>query len=191
MNLVRKILAVALIIAVASIVGGFTLLKPKPSLGLVDKPPRIISIQIEKTHHDPARIRRDFTFFFDFSMEATDDHNFAQAFVIIYEPDGSQSTIDLVEVSGRYSDAFQAWNSGTYVFQFCVIDNQNQQTVSEINRTVFYDTFAQYMQKYVAEGWNPEFLLEVYRLDKRKIESLYGTPNLELYLDEMLNLMNG
>ena len=186
----RKASTVSLIITAVAILGGLYLNTAITIQSPIDNSPQITSLKIEKTHNDPARIRKDHTFFFDYTMEATDDHKITWAFVIICEPDGNKTTINLVEVSGKYTDAFQAWDSGNYVFQFNVIDDANQKTVLETNRTIVYNTFTKYMQKYTAEGWNPEFLMEVYRLDKGKIETLYGTPDLENYLEDMLNLID-
>jgi hypothetical protein len=111
-------------------------LKPQPT----DNAPLITSIIIENTHHDPDRIRRDHTFYFDFTMEAIDDNGIKNACVVITSPDANQTIINLVEVSGSYSDSFQALHSGNYTFIFKVVDTANQTTVIQASRSVVYST---------------------------------------------------
>ena len=121
-------------------------------------------------------------------MEAVDDNNITSASVNIVEPDGGIETLNLVEVSGRYSDSFQAWDEGTYVFQFMVVDNVNQKTVSEINASIVYEIFDEYMQIFISKGWSSDFLLDVYQLNPGEVENLFGTPSLEKYLEKMFKL---
>ena len=187
----KKLRIASLVLLAVAITGGLYLNLISIKESSFDSPPQITFTQIEKTHNDPARIRKDFTFFFDFSMEAIDDNQIAKSYVIITEPNTNQTKIELVKVNGRYSDSYQVWNSGTYFFKFVVVDDLLQETIVEKKRTIVYDSYAKFMQKYIAEGWNSEFLMKIYRLDKEKVNSLYANPEFEKYLEDMYEQING
>jgi len=149
----------------------------------VDNPPTITGVHIEKTHRDPSRIRASYTFYLDFFVEATDDNLISQVLANITHPDGTQTVLDMPEASGIYVDTIQAREEGNYSLQFIAVDNSNQKTVSETTWTISYSTYAKYLQCYLAKGWNQDFLVTVYQLDKGTVESLYGTPSLDTYLE--------
>jgi hypothetical protein len=136
--LTRNTLLISLIISSILIAGGFYHITVSTCPKEIDNPPQILAVIVEKTHTDPSRIRKDNTFFFDFSIKVIDDHHITEAYVIIVDPNGNQTKINLVGVYGTYSDAFQAWYDGTYVFKFTVIDNANQKSFFMTNRTIVY-----------------------------------------------------